>query len=114
MKNVLVDGSELLADIGERLNKEIRAVKNWRNLAYRLKIPPEIYSAFDTSKEMAKSPTKMMFQWLAKWKPDLNISDLLKSIKAIDRFDVVEIVTKEAEAGEFVLYKLNDKYYRLK
>jgi len=50
----------------------------------------------------------MMFQWLAKWKPDLNIGDLLKSIKAIDRFDVVEIVTKEADAGEFVLYKLND------
>ena len=108
VKNVLVDGSELLAEIGERLNKEIRAVKNWRNLAYRLEIPPETYGAFDTSKEKAKSPTKMMFQWLAKWKPDLNIGDLLKGIKAIDRFDVVEIVTKEAEAGEFALYKLND------
>ena len=108
MKNVVVDGSELLSDIGEHLNKEIRAVKNWRNLAYRLEIPPETYSSFDTSKEKAKSPTKMMFQWLARWKPDLNIGDLLKSIKAIDRFDVVKIVTKEAEAGEFVVCKLND------
>lgn len=108
VKNVLVDGSELLSEIGERLNKEIRAVKNWRNLAYRLEIPPETYSSFDTSKEKAKSPTKMMFQWLARWKPDLNIGDLLKSIKAIDRFDVAEIVTKEAEAGEFVFCKLND------
>ena len=108
VKNVLADGSELLSEIGERLNKEIRAVKNWRNLAYRLKIPPETYSSFDTSKEKAKSPTKMMFQWLAKWKPDLNIGDLRKSIKAIDRFDVVEIVTKEAEAGEFVFCKLNN------
>lgn len=108
MKNVVVDGSELLSDIGEHLNKEIRAVKNWRNLAYRLEIPPETYSSFDTSKEKAKSPTKMMFQWLARWKPDLNIGDLLKSIKAIDRFDVAEIVTKEAEAGEFVFCKLND------
>ena len=108
VKNVLVDGSELLSEIGERLNKEIRAVKNWRNLAFRLKIPPETYGSFDTSKEKAKSPTKMMFQWLAKWKPDLNIGDLLKSIKAIDRFDVVEIVTREAEAGEFVFCKLNN------
>ena len=108
VKNVLVDGSELLTEIGERLNKEMRAVKNWRNLAYRLNIPPETYGAFDTSKEKAKSPTKMMFQWLAKWKPDLNIGDLLKGIKVIDRYDVVEIVTEEAEAGEFVFYKLND------
>ena len=108
MKNVLLDGSELLSEIGERLNKEIRAVKNWRNLAYRLNIPPETYSSFDTSKDKAKSPTKMMFQWLAKWKPNLNIGDLLKSIKAIGRFDVVEIVTKEAEDGEFVLCQLID------
>lgn len=108
VKDVLVDGSELLADIGERLNKEIRAVKNWRNLSYRLNISNETYSAFDTSKEKAKSPTKMMFEWLAKWKPALNIDDLLKSVKEIDRFDVVEIITKEAQAGEFVLYKLNN------
>ena len=102
VRDVLVDGSELFADIGERLNKDIRAVKNWRNLAYRLKIPPETYFAFDTSKGMAKSPTKMMFEWLANWKPDLSVGDLLKGIKGIDRFDVVEIVTKEAQAGEFV------------
>ena len=102
VKDVLMDGSELLAEIGERLNKEIAAIKNWRNLAYRLNIPHETYSAFDTSKGKAKSPTKMMFEWLANWKPGLNIGDLLKGIKAIDRADVVEIVTQEAEAGEFI------------
>lgn len=100
VKDFLVDGSELLSDIGERLNKDIRAIKNWRNLAYRLKIPHEIYNAFDTSKGMAKSPTKLMFEWLAKWKPGLNMGDLLKGIKEIDRFDVVEIITKEAETGK--------------
>ena len=103
VKDELVDGSELLAEIGERLNKEIAAIKNWRNLAYRLNIPHETYSAFDTSKGKTKSPTKMMFEWLANWKPGLNIGDLLKGIKEIDRADVVEIVTKEAEAGEFVI-----------
>ncbi len=100
VKDVLFEGSELLSEIGERLNKDIRAIKNWRNLAYRLKIPHETYNAFDTSKGMAKSPTKLMFEWLAKWKPGLNLGDLLKGIKEIDRFDVVEIITKEAEAGK--------------
>ena len=108
VKDEVVEGSELLSDIGEHLNKEISSVKNWRNLAYRLKIPPETYSSFDTSKEKAKSPTKMMFQWLAECKPDLNIGDLLKGIKEIGRFDLVGIVSKEAEAGEFVFCKLND------
>lgn len=102
VRHVLVDESQLLADIGERLNKDIRAIKNWRNLAYRLKIPPETYNTFDTSKAKAKSPTKMMFEWLAKWKPSLNVGDLLEAIREIDRYDVVELVKKEAELGEFV------------
>lgn len=92
---IAVSGSELLADIGERLNKGMRAVKNWRNLAYRLKIPPEEYDAFDTSKGAAKSPTKMLFQWLELWKPNLTVKDLLTSLKQIDRYDVVDLVVKE-------------------
>lgn len=97
VRDELVDESPLLANIGERLNKDIRAIKNWRNLAYRLKIPAEIYKAFDSSKAEAKSPTKMMFEWLANWKPSLSVGDLLEGIRKIDRYDVVELVTKEAE-----------------
>ncbi|CAH3024571.1 unnamed protein product [Porites evermanni] len=92
---VAVDGSELLADIGERLNKEMRAVKNWRNLAYRLEIPHEEYDAFDTSKVSAKSPTKMLFEWLQWWKPNLTVKDLLTGLKQIDRYDVVDLVRQE-------------------
>ena len=99
---VVVDGYELFTEIGERLNKDIRAVKNWRNLAYRLNIPHEVYDAFDTSKAAAKSSTKMLFEWLAQWKPNLNVSDLLKGLKEIDRFDVVDLVTKETSLGEFI------------
>ena len=98
----VVDGSELFAEIGERLNKDIRAVKNWRNLAYRLKIPHEVYDAFDTSKAAAKSSTKMLFEWLAQWKPNLNVSDLLTGLKEIDRYDVVDLVTKAITLGEFI------------
>ena len=101
VRDVVIDESPLLTEIGDRLNKDIRAIKNWRNLAYRLKIPPETYKAFDSSKAEAKSPTKMMFAWLARWKPNLSVSDLLEGIKKIDRYDVVELVTKEAEIGEF-------------
>ena len=102
VRKVVVDGSELLADIGERLNKDIRAVKNWRNLAYRLKIPHEVYDAFDTSKGAAKSPTKMLFEWLALWKPDLNVADLLQGLKKIDRNDVVDLVTEEVTVGKLI------------
>lgn len=108
VKNVFVDGLEFFLEIGERFNKEIRVVKNWRNLVYRLEIFFEIYSLFDIFKEKVKSFIKMMFQWFVRWKFDLNIGDLFKSIKVIDRFDVAEIVIKEVEVGEFVFCKLND------
>ena len=105
--NVVVEGSELLAEIGERLNKDVRAVKNWRNLAYKLKIPHEVYDAFDTSKGAAKSPTKMLFEWLARWKPNLSVGDLLTGLKQIDRYDVVDLVTKETTVSEFIIEGAN-------
>ena len=101
MRNEAVDGSELLAGIGERLNKESRAVKNWRNLAYRLKIPHEVYSAFDTSKAKEKSSTKEMFKWLAQQNPNLTVDDLLAALKKIDRFDVVDFLKEETNFGKF-------------
>lgn len=101
VRNKAVDGSELLAAIAERLNKESRAVKNWRNLAYRLKIPHEVYSAFDTSKAKVKSSTKEMFKWLAQQHPNLTVDDLLAALKKIDRFDVIQLVKEETNFGEF-------------
>ena len=100
VRKVAVDGSEVLADIGERLNKEMRAVKNWRNLAYRLEIPHEEYDAFDTSKVSAKSPTKMLFEWLQRCKPNLTVKDLLTGLKQIDRYDVVDLVRQEVATGK--------------
>lgn len=111
VRDEVVDGSEILADIGERLNKEIRAVKNWRHLAFRLKIPPEVYGAFDTSKATAKSPTKMMFEWLARWKPDLSTDDLVMGLKEIDRFDVVDLVTKETSFAKQAFSKLQAMHH---
>lgn len=108
VRNEAVDGSEVLAGIGERLNKESRAVKNWRNLAYRLKIPHEVYGAFDTSKAKAKSSTKEMFKWLAKQRPNLTVDDLLAALKKIDRFDVVDLVREETNFAKKTLVNLQE------
>ena len=90
----------LLTEIGDRLDKDIPTIKNWRDLAYRLEISPETYELFDSSKAKAKSPTKMMFEYLAVCEPNLSVGDLLRGIKKIGRNDVVELVTKEAEKSE--------------
>ena len=92
--------SQLLEDIGKRLNKNMRAVKNWRDLAYRLKIPHNVYDAFDTFKEVEKgpSPTAMMFKWLKMEKPELNVKELLNGLREIKRCDVVQLVIEEVVA----------------
>ena len=100
MREVLKADSELLDEISDRLNKEMRAIKNWRNLAFRLNIPYEVYAAFDSSKSTAKSATKLLFDWLAIGKPLLTVERLLEGLKTIQRFDVVELVTMELEHGK--------------
>ena len=111
VRTVIIKGSELLTEIGERLNKEMRAVKNWRNLAYRLKIPHEEYDSFDTSKGAAKSPTKLLLEWLKRWKPDLTVKDLLDGLKQIDRYDVVDLVQQEVATGKLSYFIYSSRFY---
>lgn len=94
--------SELLEAIGKCLNKNIRGVKNWRNLAFRLDITSDVYNTFDTSKEVEQgpSPTEMLFKWLERGKPKLTVKDLLNCLREIKRFDVVELVIKEVADGK--------------
>ena len=100
-KEVAAD-SQLLEDIGKRLNKNTPGVKNWRHLAYRLKIPLAVYDAFDTSKQVKQgpSPTKMLFQWLEKAKLKLTVKDLLNGLREINRYDVVQLVIEEVAVGK--------------
>ena len=100
-KEVAAD-SELLEDIGKRLNKNIPGVKNWRDLAYRLNIPHDVCDAFDPFKEVEKgpSPTAMLFEWLEMEKPKLNVKDLLNALKKINRYDVVQLVIEEVALGK--------------
>ena len=100
VSKVVVEGSDLLAEIGEHLNHEMRAIKNWRNLAHKLGISPEVSKTFDTSTETSKSPTRMMFEWLQLSKPNLTVRDLVNGLKNIDRYDVVDVVRKDVAIGE--------------
>ena len=100
VSKVVVEGSELLAEIGEHLNHEMRARKNWRDLAYKLRISPEVSKTFDTSTETSKSPTRMMFEWLQLSKPNLTVRDLVNGLKNINRYDVVDVVRKDVAIGE--------------
>lgn len=102
-----MDGSDLLADIGKHLNIESRTVKNWCSLANKLKIPPEVYCAFDTSEAEVKSSTKEMFKWLAQQSPDLSVDDLLAALKKIGRFDSVDLV-REGTQSYFGEFKMKD------
>ena len=104
-----MDGSDLLADIGKHLNIESRFVKNWRSLANKLEIPPEVYCAFDTSEAKVKSSTKEMFKWLAQQSPNLNVDDLLAALKTIGRSDLVDLVREETHSyfGEFKMKTLD-------
>lgn len=100
VSKVVVEGSELLAEIGEHLNHEVRVRKNWRDLAYKLGISPEDSKTFDTSTETSKSPTRMMFEWLQSSKPKLTVRDLVNGLENIDRYDVVDVVRKDVAIGE--------------
>lgn len=104
-KDILKPDSELLDEIGQKLNKEIRALKGWRNLAYRLGIPTDVYADFDVAKKKAQSATRMLFEWLMRRRSDLSIDDLLKALKEIDRNDVIELVKEETALG-IVLHRV--------
>ena len=99
-----MSGSDLLADIGKYLDTKSRTVKNWRNLANKLEIPPDVYGAFDTSEAKVKSSTKEMFKWLAQQSPNLSVDDLLAALEKIERSDLVHLVRKETNFGGFKIY----------
>ena len=109
-KEVAAD-SDLLEAIGKRLNKNIRGVKNWRNLANSLKIPLDDYDAFDASKEVEResSPTKMLFTWLENGKTKLTVKDLLNGLREIKRYDVVQLVIEEVAVGKMKSFNLGPR-----
>ncbi|KAJ7326132.1 hypothetical protein OS493_027983 [Desmophyllum pertusum] len=60
LKDVMTPGSELLQTMADKLNRELPAVKNWKNLASQLEIPVDVRREYadESTGEKRKSPTK--------------------------------------------------------
>lgn len=93
VKDVVVEGSDVLEEIADNLNHKKQSLKNWRHLAHKLGILRDVYESFDTSKEDSHSPTKIMFEWLQQAKPNLTVENLLDGLEQIERLDVKQEVT---------------------
>lgn len=62
----------------------------WRRLH-----PVSTLDSFEPGKRDPDSPTKLMFEWLKRCSPDMSMDDLIKGLKTIDRYDVVDLLTKD-------------------
>lgn len=68
-------------------------VKNWRDLAYRLGVPPRVYEEFDTDLNSSKCyPTKSMLEWLASERPGMTLDELRRAVDKIERGDTLKIL----------------------
>ncbi|KAJ7326129.1 hypothetical protein OS493_027980 [Desmophyllum pertusum] len=67
LKDVMTPGSELLQTMADKLNRELPAVKNWKNLASQLEIPVDVRREFadESTGEKRRSPTKEVMEWVA-------------------------------------------------
>lgn len=68
------------------LDREYRVIKNWKYLAYKLDIPPDIQKKFEIPFEL--SPTLQLFQYLSTADLELNIGKLKQVLKDIGRNDI--------------------------
>ena len=87
-------GSELLQMVANKLDTEkVPWEKNWRQLAYHLKIPSHVYQGFET-REQRKSPTMEVIRWLVVHSSDTTLIDIVNALEKIQRNDVIQIITQ--------------------
>lgn len=75
-------------ELARCLDKEISGVKNWKHIAYNLKIPPERYKGFEVYFEL--SPTIHLFPFLSTLpgRDPLSIGKLKTALQDINRNDL--------------------------
>lgn len=97
LKEIMKPGSELLQVMADKLNRELPAVENWRNLAFKLEIPAEVSREFSDESTWQKgtSPTKEVMKWVAAQFPDTTLKDLVKALDKIQRNDAIQIISKQ-------------------
>lgn len=93
MKTVIVPESDLFRKISSDLNMKVHGVGDWKRVAYELGIPQEDYIQFGNCKK--KSPTREVFDKVIADRPGIAILEIIKALKNIDRYDVVEVITEE-------------------
>ena len=93
----MTPGSELLQTMADKLDRELPAVDNWKNLAFKLEIPPEVIRECE---EMSKgkegmSPTIEVMKWVAAKFPGTTLIDAVKALDRIQRNDAIKIITEQ-------------------
>ena len=93
----MTPGSELLQTMADKLNRELPAVENWKNLASKLEIPPDVIREFEgMSKGKEKmSPTIEVMKWVAAKFPGTTLIDVVKALDRIQRNDAIKIITEQ-------------------
>ena len=104
LKDIIIPESEILQVLEEKLNfDDVPWAKNWRQLAYNLKIPREFYEEFDGTSRQRKSPTREMMKCLVGQDPGINLTDIVEALGEIKRNDAIQIITQHVPdtVGEF-------------
>ena len=93
----MTPGSELLQTMADKLNRELPAVENWKNLAFKLEIPPDVIREFEGMSKGKEgiSPTIEVMKWVAAKFPGTILIDVVKALDRIQRNDAIKIITEQ-------------------
>ena len=69
----------------------MRLIKNWKNLAWEMKVDEKVIKQLEQYSDF--SPTIRLFEHLAVTKPDLVIEQLRKALSEIGRKDLINLLT---------------------
>ena len=95
LKDIITPGSELLERLALELNREDNSVvKNWTHLAWKMEVPADVRRALADVKQIRKSPTKEVLEWVAVQFPEIALSDVAKALDEIQRNDAIQIISK--------------------
>ena len=95
LKDIITPGSELLERLALELNREDNSVvKNWTHLAWKMEVPADVRRALADIKQIRKSPTKEVLEWVAVQFPEIALSDVAKALDEIQRNDAIQIISK--------------------
>ena len=95
LKDIITPGSELLERLALELNREDNSVvKNWTHLAWKMEVPADVRRSLVDVKQIRKSPTKEVLEWVAVQFPEIALSDVAKRLDEIQRNDAIQIISK--------------------